>query len=108
MAYNVFTHFTKAYVKELLNMCNILTKTEYNLYLLLGSLCEQDKDIETYKDSSLAKELDLSLSSVANAKTGLKQKGYALILWFKDEKNKPVLRVVLGKDQVELYNKQFK
>lgn len=81
-----------------------LTSAEYRLFMLLHNSVLLNPTVDYFEDASLATELDLSISSIKNARIGLRQKGYALLIKFKDESNEPCLRVIVGKDQVALYN----
>ena len=89
---------------ELEDLIDNLSSTELKLYSKLHNSILHNPTIEYFTDENLSKELNLSIGSIKNAKTGLKQKGYALIVKFKDELGKPCLRVIVGKDQVTLYN----
>jgi len=81
-----------------------LTTTELRLFTKLHNSVLINPSVDYYEETNLAKELNLAVSSIKNAKTALKQKGYAIIVKFKDEQGKPCLRVIVGKDQVTLYN----
>ena len=89
---------------ELRDLIKNLTSTELELYSVLHESVLKNVTPDYFDSNNLAKELKLSVSSIKNAKTGLKQKGYALINKFKDDQNKDCLRIIVGKEQVELYN----
>jgi hypothetical protein len=89
---------------EMDDLIQSLNSTELRLYSLVFNSILQNPTIEYFSDQSLAAALSQAVSSVKNAKSGLKQKGYLLLVKFKDERNFPCLRVIIGKDQVALYN----
>ena len=89
---------------ELIDLVNNLSGTELKLYSLLHNSAMLNPTVDYFEDINLAKELQVSDGTVRNAKSALKQKGYALIIKFKDEDNNPCLRVIVGKEQVNLYN----
>lgn len=81
-----------------------LNVPEMRLYSAVFNSIIQNPAPDFYSDTSLAKLLSISVGSVKNAKTGLKQKGYMLLVRFKDERNIPCMRVIIGKDHVAAYN----
>jgi DNA-binding MarR family transcriptional regulator len=97
---------TNVYISasEQMDVYNNLTVTEGKLYTLLKSSPMLNPDTEYFTSKNLAKVLEISISTLDNAKSALKKKGYALVIRFKDENQKNIVRVVVGKDQVELYN----
>ena len=80
-----------------------LTPAEFRLYNKLFHSAFYNPTVEFYSTESLAKELGVAVSTIANAKSGLKAKGYAQIVSFKDEQGHPCLRVIIGKEHMALY-----
>lgn len=97
---------TNVYISasEQMDIYDNLTATEGKLYTLLKSAVLRNPTPEFFSTKSLAKELGVGTSTLDNAKSALKKKGYALVIKFKDENQRTVVRVVVGKDQVVLYN----
>lgn len=89
---------------ELKAMLDELTPAEMGLYnLVKGSVMSNEAPI-FYESKSLAISLGIKTTSVANLRSSLRTKGWLLITKFKDERGEPMVRVVIGKDQVTLYN----
>ena len=97
---------TNVYISasENMDLLDNLTNTENKLYTLLKSSVLRNPTADFFSTVSLANEIGVSANTLKNAKSALKKKGYALIIKFKDENQSTVVRVVVGKDQVELYN----
>lgn len=89
---------------ELKDVKKNLTSTEQDLFFVLYYAILKNPTPEYFENKNLANELGLSVGSIKNAKTGLKQKGYALIEKFKDNYNETFVKIIIGKDQVELHN----
>jgi DNA-binding MarR family transcriptional regulator len=81
-----------------------LTPTEHELYVLLKGSILRNPTPKYFTNENLAKELGVAESTLKNAKAGLKKKGYAVVVHFKDERKQPMVRLVVGLEQVELYN----
>lgn len=94
--------------QELESLIQNLTTTELRLYNLIHNSILENPSIDYFSDANLASILGVSTSSISNAKSGLKQKEYMLLVRFKDETGVPCMRVVVGKEQVELYNMGIK
>ena len=90
--------------KELDELAQCLTPMEFRLYINIYYSIMKNPEVEYFSDANLANLLKAPVSSVANSKTGLKQKGYLLLARFKDDRGTPCIRVIVGKEQVELYN----
>jgi hypothetical protein len=90
--------------KELDDLLNNCTTGEMRLYSLLVNSVLINPSPEYFETKNLAKALDVSEGTIKNARSGLTKKGYIIINKFKDENGEPMVRVVIGKDQVELYN----
>lgn len=89
--------------EEILMALEELTAAEFKLYVRLYSSALKHPTVEHFSIESLSAALKLSPSSVASAKSGLKAKGYAQIVSFKDEQGHPCLRVIIGKEHMALY-----
>lgn len=89
---------------ELDDLIQNLNVPEMRLYSAVVNSCLQNPSVDFYSNESLAALLSTSVGSIKNAKTGLKQKGYLLLIPFKDERTFPCMRVIIGKEQVALYN----
>lgn len=97
---------SNAYIstKEFDELLQNLTPVEARLYNCVYGSILVNPDVEYFSDSNLSAILNIPTGSIANAKSGLKQKGYMLLSRFKDERGTPCIRVIIGKEQVELYN----
>lgn len=97
---------SNAYIstKEFDELMQNLTPVEARLYNCVYGSILVNPGVEYFSDSSLSAVLNVPAGSIANAKTGLKQKGYLLLARFKDDRGTPCIRVIIGKEQVELYN----
>ena len=80
-----------------------LTPAEFRLYNKLFHSAFKNPSVDYFSNESLATELGVAVSTIANAKSGLKAKGYAQIVSFKDEQGHPCLRVIIGKEHMALY-----
>jgi Iap family predicted aminopeptidase len=91
--------------EEMLDLLSNLTPNEVKLYTVLKHTA-LDKQITPafFEDQNLSEKLDVSKATVKKMRSVLKTKGYARIIKFPDEDGTPMVRVVVGKDQVELYN----
>ena len=114
-------HFTFFHQKRKQGMSNVymdeheikeavdaLTTSEFKLYVQLYYAILKNPDTSYFSDANLAKELGLAVGTVASAKSALKAKGFARIVKFKDESGSQCLRVIIGKDQMALYNAGIK
>lgn len=90
--------------KEFITLTKALSISELKLYFVLYDSQLLKPSPEYFTDSNLAQVCNLSMSSLVNAKSGLKQKGYALIKKLKHENNETYLEIIVGKYQVELFN----
>jgi hypothetical protein len=90
--------------QEFDELLQTLTTTEARLYNLIHSSILENPDVEYFSDSNLSAVLNVPPGTIANAKSALKQKGYMLLVRFKDDRGTPCIRVIVGKEQVELYN----
>lgn len=88
---------------EVLDLQKNCTPLEFQLYTILKhSGCIQPTP-DYFDDQNLADVLDTSLSTLRNAKSGLKTKGYALIKRFKDERGDKIIKIIVGQDQFKCY-----
>jgi len=90
--------------QEFIALTNNLSISELKLYFVLYDSQLLKPSPDYFTDANLAQECNLSLSSLVNAKSGLKQKGYALIKKLKHENNSTYVEIIVGKHQVELFN----
>lgn len=81
-----------------------LTTAEFKLYNLLYGSVLKNVSPSFYKPKELAILLNVKPNTVSKLLTSLKQKRYVVIEWFKDNSGTQMVRVVLGKDQVDLKN----
>lgn len=89
---------------ELLELMDWLKFPEIRLYAHIVALAIKDTTPDDFSTKTLAKALNASESTIKNARAGLSKKGYLIIRKFKDESGDPMVRVVVGRDQVTLYN----
>ena len=89
---------------ELDELVRELTTVELRLYILIHNSILENPNVDFFSDSNISARLNIPIGSIRNAKTALKNKGYMLLLRFKDETGMPCIRVIVGKEQVELYN----
>lgn len=90
---------------EMMDLLNNLTPNEIKMYTLLKhSVLDKRITPVYFEDLRIAEKLKVTESTVKKMRSVLKTKGYALIVKFKDEDGDPMVRIVVGKDQVELYN----
>ena len=89
--------------KDIEQALSELTPAEFRLYNKLFHSAFKNPSVDYFSNESLATELGVAVSTVANAKSGLKAKGYAQIVSFKDEQGHSCLRVIIGKEHMALY-----
>ena len=89
---------------ELDELVRELTSVELRLYILIHNSILENPNVDFFSDSNLSTRLSIPIGSIRNAKTALKKKGYMLLVKFRDETGIPCIRVIVGKEQVELYN----
>jgi hypothetical protein len=89
---------------ELADMLDHLTNAELKLYNHIKGGVVKQVDETFFTRKSIAEVLNISPRSVDNLKAALKKKGYLIIDKFKDNRGKQMVRVIVGKDQVILYN----
>ena len=89
---------------ELDELVRELTTVELRLYILIHNSILENPNVDFFSDSNISARLNIPIGSIRNAKTALKNKGYMLLVKFKDETGTPCIRVIVGKEQVELYN----
>ena len=89
---------------EHVDLLDNLTAGELKLYsyLKFSPLCNRPPEL--FKADALACALNVNVQTIRNNLSSLRKKGYALIEFFKDERKALGVKVVVGKDQVELYN----
>lgn len=90
--------------EEGLDVVSNLTPAEVKLYMLLKHSPMLNPDLSYFDDGNLANELGVTPNTVKKLRSNLKTKGYAYIVKFKDEDGEPMVRVIVGKNQLELYN----
>jgi len=89
----------------MMDLLSNLTPNEIKMYTLLKHSVLDKRITPTYfEDLNIAEKLGISAATVKKMRSILKTKGYALVIKFKDEDGDPMVRVVVGTDQVELYN----
>lgn len=89
---------------ELADLIRNLRPTELSLYNHLMGMVITNPTIEDFSTKALAYALGTSEGTIKKARATLTTLGYLVIKKFKDERGLSVVRVVIGKDQVELYN----
>ena len=89
---------------ELDELVRELTSVELRLYILVHNSILENPTVDFFSDANIATRLNIPIGSIRNAKTSLKSKGYLLLIRFRDETGIPCIRVIVGKEQVELYN----
>ena len=89
---------------EQLDLLDNLSMGELKVYSYLKFAPLRNQQPESFKADALATALSMAPKSVRNNLTNLRKKGYAVVEFFKDERKDLVVKVVVGKDQVELYN----
>lgn len=89
---------------ELDELVRELTSVELRLYILVHNSILENPTVDFFSDANIATRLNIPIGSIRNAKTSLKNKGYLLLVRFRDETGIPCIRVIVGKEQVELYN----
>ena len=89
---------------ELADLIDNLKPIELKLYNYLMGLVVKNPSVDAFETATIANELNCAQGTVKNARAALTTKGYLVIRKFRDESGDPMIRVVLGKDQVELYN----
>lgn len=89
---------------ELDDLVNNCRPAEIKLYNLLVQSVLLNPSVEYFSTSNLALSSGLSVDTIKKARANLINQGYILLCKFKDESNEPMIRVIVGKEQVELYN----
>lgn len=89
---------------ELEDLLNNLKPTELRLYNHIMGLVIKNPAVEDLNTPALAKALNSSVSTIKKSRATLTSQGYLVIRKFKDEDGDALVRVVIGKDQVTLYN----
>jgi len=97
---------TNVYIStsEMDDLIDNLNPTEMKLYNLLKGSALINPSVNYFDSDNLAMLLKTTTNTINKSKSILKQKGYALIVRFRDESKEPMVRVIVGKDQVYLYN----
>ena len=97
---------TNVYIStlELDKLVSELTSVELRLYILIHNSILENPNVDFFSDANIATRLNIPIGSIRNAKTSLKNKGHLLLIRFRDETGIPCIRVIVGKEQVELYN----
>ena len=89
---------------EQVDLLDNLSTSELKLYSYLKFSPLFNRTPADFKADVLAHALNMAPQTVRNNLTSLKRKGYARIEFFTDERKELVVKVVVGKDQVELYS----
>lgn len=89
---------------ELEDLLSNLKPTELRLYNHIMGLVIKNPTLEALSTPALAKALNASESTIKKSRAALTAQGYLVIKKFKDEDGDSLVRVVIGKDQVILYN----
>ena len=90
-------------LKEELDLLDSLSTSEYKVYLFLNYSPIRNLAPEDYSAEAISTELGLAVKTVQNALSALKKKGYANLVWFKDERGSQGVKVIVGKEQMQLY-----
>jgi hypothetical protein len=91
-------------INECRELHNILKPSEFELYMVLLHSILKNPTTDYYSTDSLCKELKVSKGTLHNVKSALKSKGLAEIIPFRDERNEPCLRVIVGRELMLLYS----
>lgn len=89
---------------ELDDLVDNCRPAEIKLYNLLVQSVLLNPSVDFYSTANLARSLEMSEGTLKKARASLMLKGYILLCKFRDETNEPMIRVIVGKEQVELYN----
>lgn len=89
---------------ELEDLLTNLKPVELRLYNYLMGLAVKNPSTDAFETKAMADVLNVAQGTIKNARASLKHKGYLVIRKFTDESGDSMVRVVLGKDQVQLYN----
>ena len=97
---------TNVYIStlELDELVRELTSVELRFYILIHNSILENPNVDFFSDANIATRLNIPIGTIRNAKTSLKTKGYLRLVRFRDETGIPCIRVIVGKEQVELYN----
>ena len=89
--------------KEGEDILDNLNTGEHKVYHYLRHSPLFNRTPEEFKPAAIAAYTNQALKTVQNQLTSLKKKGYAEIVWFRDERNNQGVKVIVGKDQMLLY-----
>lgn len=89
---------------ELVDIQENLSSGEQRLYTYLRYTPLKQLSPEDFKADALATAINAASKTVQNMLSALKRKGYAQIVFFTDERGNQGVKVVVGKEQMQLYN----
>lgn len=90
--------------EETLDLLDNLTPNEHKFYAFCKFSPLKNHTPEDFTSAGLAEHLGMSVKSVDTVKGSLRKKGYVVIRKFKDERGLTLVRVIVGKEMVLLYN----
>lgn len=90
--------------EESIDLIDTLTPAEHKLYVVLKNSVMKNPIPDYFSTDNLAKVIGVSNSTLVKLRSNLKTKGYARIIKFKDESGDAMIRVIVGKDQIQLYS----
>lgn len=89
--------------QEQLDLIDALTPTEFKLYTTLIFSLSKNWSPADYQYDAIARRMRCSTKTIQNTYYSLRKKGYVELAFFKDEQKEQCVKVVIGKDMVELY-----
>ena len=89
--------------EELVDIQENLSTGEQRLYTYLRYAPLKQLTPEDFKSEALAAATKVASKTVQNTLSALKRKGYAQIVFFLDERGNQGVKVIVGKEQVQLY-----
>ena len=89
---------------EISDLLTNLKPTEIRVYTHLKFSPKYNLAPEAFKPDALANRLGMPTKTIRNALSALKTKQYAMLEFFRDNRKNLGVKVIVGKDQVELYN----
>lgn len=89
---------------ELSDLVDNLSPREVKFYSQIKYNALSKPPASYYLTPELAATFKMTTKAMSDMKSKLKKKGYLIIITGKDERGNPTAKVIVGKDQVELYN----
>ena len=90
--------------EESIDLIDNLTPAEHKLYVVLKNSVLKNPLPEYFNTENLAKMIGVGKPTLVKLQSTLRTKGYARIVKFKDETGDAMIRVIVGKDQIQLYS----